>query len=170
MPKLHLTTDAIHSRGNIDPRYTCDLDNSSPEFKWELNWDEAENPVSQSFAGFALMIDDPDALGGVFTHWVIYQIPPQIRHLPAGIPPQEALPNGIRQGLNSFGKLGYAGPCPPLRDRPHQYRFRLYAIRHFPEIPHRATRVQILQAIEPEILAVTEIWGSYQRQSQKAAG
>jgi Raf kinase inhibitor-like YbhB/YbcL family protein len=108
-----ISTDAIDDRGIFDPRYTCDQDNSSPELRWQ--------DVPPGTAGFALIAEDLDAPSGIFAHWVIYNIPPELLHLPAGIPPQESLPNGIRQGLNSFGKLGYSGPCPPARDRAHRY-------------------------------------------------
>ena len=158
--KLDFITDAINEKGFFDPRYTCDFDNSSPELRWDGNL--------QGVAGYALIAEDPDAPGGLFTHWVVYHIPPSIHHLPAGIPAQEVLPNGIRQGVNSFRKLGYGGPCPPVGDSPHRYIFRLYALRIMPEIPNRSTREQVLEAISPYIIQSKELMGRYQRALQKA--
>lgn len=163
--RFEIMTDAVDQRGFFDPRYTCDIDNSSPELRWS-------DPQAQGVAGFALVMEDPDARGisepEPFSHWVVYQIPGNIRHLPAGIPPQETLPNGIRQGVNGFGKLGYAGPCPPIRHTAHRYVFRLFALSQHPEIPSRPSREELLHAIRPFIVAMTEYTGRYQRIVQKA--
>jgi Raf kinase inhibitor-like YbhB/YbcL family protein len=155
-----LSTDAIDSSGFFDGRYTCDFDNSSPELRWDQ--------IPEGVNSFALMVEDPDARSGSFTHWLIYNIPATLRHLPAGIPPQDTLPNGIRQGLNSFSKLGYAGPCPPLGDRPHRYVIRLYLLSQPPELASRAGRDEFLASIAPHIIGTTEIVGRYQRLAQRA--
>lgn len=156
---FELLTDAILDNGFFDPRYTCDIDNSSPELRWR---DPPEN-----VAGFALIAEDLDH-PKKFAHWSVFNIPETVRHLPAGIPPQELLPNGIRQGLNDWGKLGYSGPCPPLHDRAHLYIFRLYALRALPQIEHRPTRQELVAAISPDIVAVAEVRGRYQRMIQAA--
>lgn len=159
---ISISTDAIDDRGQLDPRYTCDFDNSSPELRWD--------GVGQGAAVFVVLAEDPDAPGGLFTHWAIYNIPGSLRHLPAGIPAQDSLPNGIKQGLNSFGKLGYAGPCPPVGDRDHRYVFRLYALSQAPELPSRAERAEILAAIAPYVLETAEIIGRYRRIAASRAG
>jgi Raf kinase inhibitor-like YbhB/YbcL family protein len=157
---MKLSTDAINSNGIFDPRYTCDLDNSSPELRWEN--------IPPGTAGYALIAEDRDAPQGIFTHWIIYNIPGDIHHLPAGIPPQELLPKGIRQGINSFGKLGYSGPCPPSGDRAHRYFFRLFALNQLPEIEHRVQREALLNVLKPYILATVDFVGLYQRVIQRA--
>jgi Raf kinase inhibitor-like YbhB/YbcL family protein len=157
---LKLSTDAIDEQGLFDSRYTCDLDNSSPELRWEN--------VPEDTTGFALIAEDLDASIPVFTHWVVYNIPGKVHHLPAGIPPQESLPNGIRQGINGLGKLGYAGPCPPIGDRIHRYRFRLYALNRLPEIPQRVQKEDLLRTIDPYLIATAEIIGKYRRVLQRA--
>lgn len=152
--KFTLSTDAILENGFFDPRYTCDIDNSSPELRWE-------NPPPGT-AGFALIAEDfthPQR----FVHWVIYNIPGVFTHLPTGIPPQEVLPNGIHQGLNGWGKLGYSGPCPPHQSDSHLYIFRLYALDQLPQVHTRPKREELLQTISPYILAAAEIRGKYQR-------
>lgn len=160
MPEFLLTTDSISENGNIDPRYTCDLDNSSPELHWEN--------IPPGTAGFALIAEDQDSPKGPFTHWLIYNISANIHHLPAGIPPQDSLPNGIRQGMNSFGKLGYGGPCPPPQDQAHRYVFRIIALNHLPSLPPRLQRDHLLRAIQPYILATATVTGLYQRTIQRA--
>ena len=155
-----ITTDALDAKGFFDPRYTGDFDNSSPELRWE-----GAPPETQSFV---LLVEDPDAPQGLFTHWVIYNIPAQIHHLPAGIPAQESLPNGIRQGINSYGKLGYSGPNPPLGSAPHRYFIRIFALLELAEIPSRATREQLLEIITPFVIDSGELMGRYVRAGQKA--
>lgn len=155
-----VATDAIGRDGTLDPRYTCDSDNSSPELRW--------NQTPSGIAGFALIAEDVDAPNGVFTHWIVYNIPASIHHLPAGIPPQDSLPNGIRQGINDFGRLGYSGPCPPIHDKPHRYYFRLLALSQLPELPRRIRRDELLNALSPYIMARSEIMAKYQRAIQRA--
>lgn len=161
---MKLNTDAIDEHGHIDPRYTCVLDNSSPELVW--------GELPEGTASLVLIADDPDAQDrhnpGPFVHWVVYNIPGEVNHLPAGIPPQDMLPNGIRQGLNSYGKLGYTGPCPPRGDRPHRYFFRLYALSGMPELPPRITAQQLLESIRPVTLGSVAIMGYFQRALERA--
>ena len=157
---MWMSTVAIQSNGQIDSRYTCDSDDSSPEIHWK-----GEPAGTQSFA---LLIDDPDAPYGVFTHWLIYNIPVQIHHLPAGIPSQEVMPNGICQGINSFGKLGYSGPCPPLGSAPHHYYFKLFALKKTPNIRSRIKKDELLREISSDVLATAEVVGTYQRRVMKA--
>ncbi|MBC7691454.1 MAG: YbhB/YbcL family Raf kinase inhibitor-like protein [Methylotenera sp.] len=154
---LRLTTDAIDEKGYIDPRYTCDIDNSSPELRWE--------DAPPETAGFAILAESMEISNdGGFAHWVVYHIPKDVHHLPTGIPPQDSLPNGIRQGLNGFRKLGYTGPCPPKTAKAMRYRFKIFALRELIEPPPvRATREQILALITPLSLETSEVIGQYQR-------
>jgi Raf kinase inhibitor-like YbhB/YbcL family protein len=158
---MRVVTDAIDTAtGLFDSRYTCDIDNSSPELRWD---DPPEGTVS-----FAVLAEDLDAGPEVFSHWVVYNLPASLRHLPAGIPPQDTLPNGIRQGVNSWGKLGYGGPCPPIGARAHRYRFRVFALGASPEVATRPNRVALLQAIEGKVLAEAQIEGLYRRALERA--
>lgn len=157
---ISISSDAIDERGLFDPRYTCDFDNSSPELRWD--------GVAAEAVSFVVIAEDPDATGGLFTHWLIYNISGSLRHLPPGIPPQDTLPNGIKQGLNGFGKLGYAGPCPPVGDREHRYVFRLYALKQVPEISSRSERDEVLKTIAPHVLETAEVIGRYRRAAQRA--
>ena len=164
--KFILNTDAIDGRGFLDPRYTCDADHSSPELRWEGEPESTES--------FALIMDDPDAPQGVFTHWLVYQIPRTLHHLPAGIPPQELLPNGVRQGVNDFERLGYGSPCPPRGASPHRYVFRLYALNllpHSPEIQRlsRCTREELWSIIQTHVLSEAKVVALYRESLRKTA-
>jgi Raf kinase inhibitor-like YbhB/YbcL family protein len=157
---FQLETDAIQDNGFFDPRYTCDIDNSSPELRWRN--------IPEGTAGLALIAEDIDHPKQT-SHWVVFNIPPTVLHLPAGIPPQELLPNGIRQGLNGWGKLGYAGPCPPQGNVIHRYRFQLLALSQLPDVKQRPTRDELLHAIQPFVISIAEIHGRYQRMLQIAS-
>lgn len=158
---MRLRTDAIDDRGFFDARYTCDLDNSSPELRWE--------DPPEGTAGFVILGEEiaEDPAAG-FSLWVVYSIPKDIAHLPAGIPPQDMLPNGIRQGVNGFNKLGYYGPCPPRGARVGQYAFRIYALREVPDLSNRLNRADLLARITPHVIETAEILGRYQRQIERA--
>jgi Raf kinase inhibitor-like YbhB/YbcL family protein len=114
-------------------------------------------------------MEDPDAPGGTFIHWIVYAIPPTIRHLPAGIPPQELLPNGIKQGLNTAKKLGYFGPCPPVGSSPHRYQLTLYALKHpLPEDLQRLPAAILRERIRQAAFEQTSLQGRYDRPAKKA--
>ncbi|MFN7684577.1 MAG: YbhB/YbcL family Raf kinase inhibitor-like protein [Oligoflexia bacterium] len=162
-PGFTLWTDAIDPASReIEARYTCDLDNSSPELRWE-------NPPADTHS-FALVLRDPDAPGGDYYHWLVYAIPAELRHLPAGIPAQEILPNGVRQGLNSHGRLGYFGPCPPLGDPAHRYLFELYALGGGIAIAGRKIAPHpLLAEIQKQALARAVCQGTYRRFAKRSA-
>ncbi|MEF8788378.1 MAG: YbhB/YbcL family Raf kinase inhibitor-like protein, partial [Planctomycetota bacterium] len=111
---LELISPAFRDGAEIPTRYTCDGDDVSPPLEISGVPDEA--------ASLALVVDDPDAPGRTFVHWVAWNIPPDTSELPEG-----KLPAG-REGTNSFGETGYGGPCPPEGDGPHTYRFKLHAL------------------------------------------
>ena len=94
----------------IPSKYTCDGQDISPP----LDWGE---PPQQTQA-FALIMDDPDAPGGIFTHWILFNLPADIHRLGEDIHAQEQLQNGALQGKNDFGRTGYSGPCPPRGPSP----------------------------------------------------
>lgn len=160
-PEFRLITDAVEGNGFFDPRYTCDINGSSPELRWF-------NPPP-STVEFALIAEDLSISPQSFVHWVIYRIPGALSHLPVGIPPQDLLPNGIRQGLNGSGKLGYTPPCPPHGQAAHHYVFRLYALNSLPDIPHRPRASALLEIIRPYVIGQAEAAGFYQRTVQQAS-
>jgi Raf kinase inhibitor-like YbhB/YbcL family protein len=152
---MRIFSPAFGNGEYIPIKYTCDGDNVSPPL---LFLDPPEGTMS-----FAVLVDDPDAPVGVFTHWIIYDIPGEFEGLPEDIPPVGELEYGIRQGLNDFGNVGYGGPCPPP-GRPHRYFFVLFAL-DVPKtgLPPGATKEEFLSAIDGHVIAHDELVGLYGR-------
>lgn len=149
-----LSSAAFPPGGVISRRYTCDGDNISPE----LNWIDAPQPARS----FALIMDDPDAPGGTFTHWVLYNLPGNARGLAENLPKMDGLDNGALQGRNDFDRTGYGGPCPP-RGTTHHYRFRLYALDTSLDLPAGAAKSQVLARIDGHVIGQAEVVGTYRR-------
>jgi Raf kinase inhibitor-like YbhB/YbcL family protein len=152
-PALELTSSSF-AGGEIAKKLTCDSGESSPELAWT-----APPARTQSFALIAVDRDSP--LGYSFVHWVLYDLPAQRRELPEGLPKQEQLPDGSRQGQNDFDKIGYAGPCPPAGE--HRYVFVLYALDSRLNLPAATTRKQVEKALRDHISARGELVGRYRR-------
>ncbi|HEY2385158.1 MAG TPA: YbhB/YbcL family Raf kinase inhibitor-like protein, partial [Terriglobia bacterium] len=115
---ITLSSDSL-AAGTIPKVLTCDGADQSPQLRWT-----APPPETKSLV---LTVTDPDAPSGTFTHWVLFNLPPTSSDIPAGIPTQNQLTDGSRQGRNDFGKIGYGGPCPP-RGTTHRYFFDLFAL------------------------------------------
>jgi Raf kinase inhibitor-like YbhB/YbcL family protein len=152
---FELKSVAFEEGGNIPKEYTCDGANISPPLGWG-------DPPEQT-KSFALLVEDPDAPGKTWVHWILFNIPPDIRQLSDNIPKQKTLAGNQRQGTNDFGKIGYGGPCPP-KGAPHRYFFRLYALDKMLDLKPGATKPELLKAMEGHILAKAELMGRYQRQ------
>jgi Raf kinase inhibitor-like YbhB/YbcL family protein len=152
MPRI--TSRAFADGADIPRQYTADGENISPPLSW------GEPPAGTE--SFALICEDPDAPSGLFVHWTAWNIEPDRRELEEGLP---ATPeSGIRQGVNSFGDLGYGGPSPP-RGVPHRYVFRLYALDSRLDLRSGATRAELDRAIEGHVLEESLLIGRYGRTS-----
>ena len=151
---LSLSSTGFKEGDKIPVKYTCDGEDISLPITW------GEPP--QKTQAFALIVDDPDAPGGVFTHWVVFNIPGNVRQLGEGVPAQERLQSGALQGKNDFGRIGYGGPCPP-RGPAHRYRFTVYALDKPLDLKPGASKKQLLDAMKGHILAQGELMGTYQR-------
>jgi len=116
----------------------------------------------QGTQSLALIVDDPDAPGGVFTHWVVFNILPDSRQLPEAIPTQAQLSSSALQGKNDFGRIGYGGPCPPP-GRPHRYCFTLYALDRALGLKAGVSKKQVVGAMQGHILTQGQLIGTYQR-------
>lgn len=149
---LSVTTSSFPANGEIPARFTCSGADVSPALTW--------NDPPASTTSFALVMSDPDAPGGTFVHWVIYDLPGSTRSLPEGIAqgPDAA---GGHQGINSFGKTGYNGPCPPP-GKAHRYFFRLWALDKTLSLP-QATAQQVESAAKGHIVARGEVVGRFHR-------
>ena len=151
---LTLKSPAFVHEGFIPKKHTCDGADVSPALQWS---GPPAGTVSLSHT-----MDDPDAPGRTWVHWVLYRIPAQARELPEGLLGELALKDGSRQGRNDFSRPGYGGPCPP-KGAPHRYFFKLYALDSAPDLPPGARKADLEKAMEGHILAQTQLMGRYQR-------
>jgi Raf kinase inhibitor-like YbhB/YbcL family protein len=113
---MTLRSAAFRSGAAIPPRFTCASVGKSPPLAW--------SGVPAGARELALLVEDPDAPGGTFVHWVLFHLPPGLHGFPAG-----SVPDAARQGVNSSGSAGWTPPCPPEGDPPHHYAFHLYALK-----------------------------------------
>lgn len=151
---FHLTSYAIQGGATFPTAYTCDGDNVSPPIGW--------SDLPEGTQSLVLILDDPDAPSGLFTHWLVYNIAPSVQQLGASQPSDETLENGAAQGVNSFGNMGYGGPCPP-RGEEHNYYFRLYALDNQPDLATGAGREAVFSAMRDHILGTAEMIARYSR-------
>ena len=152
--KIQLGSTAFGEGANIPKQYTEDGKNVSPSLRWS-------DPPKET-KSLALICDDPDAPRGTWVHWVIFNLPASQHELEEGVPPQEELHNGARQGKNDFGRIGYGGPAPP-RGKPHRYFFKLYALSTLLELAPGSTKDQLIAAMKGHVLAEGQHMGQYGR-------
>jgi Raf kinase inhibitor-like YbhB/YbcL family protein len=151
---MQLTSSAFQSGREIPSKYTCDGEDVSPLLRWQ-------DPPAGTKA-FALIADDPDAPGGTWVHWVIYDLPTETKDLTEGAAKTDVLASGAKQGVNDFRKVGYGGPCPPTAAA-HRYYFKLYALDAATGLKPRATKEQVLEAIKGHVIGEAELIGRYKR-------
>jgi Raf kinase inhibitor-like YbhB/YbcL family protein len=152
--KMQITSSAFTEGTMIPPKYTCDGQDISPPLEWK--------EVPAGTKSFALITDDPDAPMGTWVHWVAYNIPSNITKFDENVKPEKEFKNGMRQGNNSWPKIGYGGPCPPSGT--HRYYFKLYALDTMLDLKPGSTKAQVLQAMKGHILAEAQVMGKYKRQ------
>jgi Raf kinase inhibitor-like YbhB/YbcL family protein len=151
---IELTSSAFREGETIPRPYTGDGKDVSPPLQW------GEPP--DGTRSFALVVDDPDAPRGIWVHWVLFNLPADLRTLAEGVPAQPTLPNGARQGKNDFGKIGYGGPAPP-KGKPHRYFFKLFALDTALDLPAGATKDQLVKTMTGHILGEGQLMGKYAR-------
>ncbi|MBI1910427.1 MAG: YbhB/YbcL family Raf kinase inhibitor-like protein [Deltaproteobacteria bacterium] len=154
---LDLRSPDITNGDVIPKRFSCEGDDMSPELIWE-----GEPAGTKSYS---LIVEDPDAPGGMFTHWVVYDMPAQFHHLYRGMGNDIDLKDGFKQGSTDFGYSGYGGPCPPKGHGRHRYNFIIRAL-DIPSLglPDGATKSEVEMAMQGHVLAEAKITGIYQRQ------
>lgn len=148
-----LTSSAFGAGEMIPKQYTCDGKNVSPPLSW--------TDIPGGTKSLALICDDPDAPGGTWVHWVLFNFPVDAAGIPEQVPPVRSLENGARQGINDFRRIGYGGPCPP--GGTHRYYFKLYALDSFLESDSGITKNELLEIMDTHILAETELMGRFRR-------
>ena len=155
METFTLTSTSFEDGGMIPEHSTCDGTNQSPALQW------GGAPLNTQ--SFVLIVDDPDAPSGTFTHWLLFDIPKAVQALDAGQPLV-----GVA-GINDFQQPGSSGPCPPESDPAHSYRFTLYAL-DAPTLGlgQRATRREVEGAMQGHVIARAQLMGRYQRHARSA--
>jgi Raf kinase inhibitor-like YbhB/YbcL family protein len=148
MPDFELTSSAFDEGEPIPERYSCDGESTSPPLAW--------SSLPDGTRTLALIVHDPDAPSGDFTHWVAWSIDPQTGSLDEGVP-------APAQGANGRGETGYMGPCPPPGDGPHRYFHELFALDTELDLEPGAGREQLEDAIEGHVLGGAELVGTYER-------
>ncbi|GGU87182.1 hypothetical protein GCM10010260_20650 [Streptomyces filipinensis] len=148
--RLTLTSTAYGDDGTIPRRHTCDGADVSPPL--------ALASVPAGTASLALLLRDPDAPRGPFTHWLVWDIDPRTRRLSAG-----ERPRGATEGRNDFRKTGYGGPCPPHGDRPHHYVLTVYALDQRLSLAPDASPADLMRAVSGRMLAAGTLTGRYSR-------
>jgi Raf kinase inhibitor-like YbhB/YbcL family protein len=143
--KVKITSSAFQDGANIPSKFTCDGADTSPPLQIADIPSEAKS--------LALIVDDPDAPSGLFTHWLVWNIPRQTNAVGEG-----STPKGV-QGTNDFGKSGYGGPCPPSGT--HRYYFKILALDRELDLPFGAKRGQVDAAIKGHVVAQGELMGRY---------
>lgn len=153
---LTITSPAFSPDGPIPRAHTCDGADQSPPLVW--------NGVPEGTRQLALIVDDPDAPGRTFVHWVLYGLPPAATGLPGGVPRDGTLTKPVMalQGINDFRRTGWNGPCPPPGPA-HRYVFTLYALDAEIKLSPGATSAVLVMAMKEHILEQAPLTGHYGR-------
>jgi Raf kinase inhibitor-like YbhB/YbcL family protein len=153
---MNIYITSFEQGASIPVVHTCDGDDVSPLLRWDGEPKET--------ASFALIMEDPDAPDGTFTHWIVYNLPKDCHELEKTIPIKRHLDNKAIQGKNDFGKIGYRGPCPP-RGTEHRYFFRIFALRK--KLPPESinTGQEFYQSINGLVLDKAEYMGRYYKKT-----
>lgn len=159
-PRITLTSTVFAEGQLIPSEHTCDGKNQSPPLSW--------SNVPPDARSLVLLCDDPDASLKTWSHWVVFDLSPELPGLSAGIAAADSLKLGdrgsARQGKNDFGEVGYGGPCPPSGT--HRYFFRIYALDAKLNLQPGADRSQVLRAMEGHVIAEGSLVGKYARTSR----
>src|SRR5262249_6574786 len=143
--RMKITSSAFQHGGNIPSKFTCDGGNTSPPLEVA--------GVPSGAKTLVLIADDPDAPSGLFTHWLVWNIPSQTNSIAEG-----SAPKGVH-GTNDFGKSGYGAPCPPSGT--HRYYFRVFALDRELDLRSGAKRSELDAAMKGHVIAQGELVGRY---------
>jgi len=148
MNELKITSAAFENNSHIPSRYTCDGADINPPL--------IISGVPAKTKSLVLVVDDPDAPGGTWTHWTVWNINPETKKISS-----PSVLAGAVEGITSIGKSGYHGPCPPSGT--HRYFFKLYALDTKLNLPASASKPGLLNAMTNHTLAEAQLVGLYSR-------
>ena len=153
MRKLTVTSRSFQNEGMIPSKYTGDGEDVSPQISWQ--------GAPSGTESFAVICDDPDAPGGNWDHWILFNIPGDKEGLAENFRLSDSGLPGVKGGTNDFGKLDYGGPYPP--GGTHRYFFRVYALDARLNVPVGARKGDVLRAMKGHVLGEGQIMGRYSR-------
>jgi len=145
---MHITSPAFEDNSKIPDTYTCKGQDINPPLKFGNIPEETES--------FVLIMDDPDAPVGIWVHWIMWNIPAETTHIA-----ENSVPKGAAQGVNSWMKNSYGGPCPP--SGMHRYFFKLYALNTTLDLQKDAKKNDVERAMQGHILAEAQLIGLYSK-------
>ncbi len=151
---LEISSPAFKEGEYIPEVFSCRGREVSPPLNWQ--------GIPPRTVTLALTCTDPDAPAGIWTHWVIFNIPASLPGLEEHFPRRSLLPSGISQGMNDFREIGYRGPCPPP-GRPHRYSFKLFALDRKLDLPAAVGLTRLEEAMRGHILGEAELMGLFRR-------
>ncbi|NHN57586.1 MULTISPECIES: YbhB/YbcL family Raf kinase inhibitor-like protein [Halorussus] len=158
MSDASIRTSAFTHGESIPEKYTCEGEDVSPELTLA--------DVPEDAAALAVVVDDPDAPAGTFTHWLCWNLPADTVEIPEDVPALAEVPDlgCARQGENDFGDVGYRGPCPPEGDDPHEYRFTLHVLDEELGADAGAVRTAVQDELDAKTRAVDRFTGTFSRE------
>lgn len=145
---MNLTSSVFKNNEKIPAKYTCDGENINPPLVF--------SGVPENTKSLVLIVDDPDAPMGTWVHWIMWNIDPKAEKIK-----ENSTPHGAVEGMTSFNKTGYGGPCPP--SGAHHYHFKIYAIDTMLALPASADKLELEKEINGRILDQAELVGVYLR-------
>lgn len=145
---MKITSSAFENNQPIPKKYSCQGEDINPPLKFE--------EVSAQAKSLVLIMDDPDAPGGTWVHWVVYNINPKTTEIA-----ENSLPTEATVGQNSWPKNSYGGPCPPSGT--HRYFFKLYALNKALDLDSRANKSKVEDSIQDALIDQAELVGLYSK-------
>jgi hypothetical protein len=152
MKTIEITSEAFVNGARIPDEYTCKGANLSPPLSF--------GAFPEGTQSIVVICDDPDAPSGLFTHWILYNIPKSVTMIPKGVPKKPVLIDGSRHGTNSYGRMEYSGPCCPVGTT-HHYHFEIYALESLLALRAPVTRKDIGRAMEGHVLGKGMLTGLF---------
>lgn len=145
---MKIESPIFENNSSIPLKYTCDGEDVNPPLEI--------SEVLENTKSLVLIVDDPDAPGGTWVHWTVWNISPETEEVG-----ENSTPDGGEEGITDFGKPGYGGPCPPSGT--HRYFFKLFALDTILDIDSSSKVSDIEKAMEGHILDQAQLIGLYQR-------
>ncbi len=151
---LTVTSSAVKEGKSIPVENSGEGKDTAPDLSWSKAPARAKS--------IAITCEDPDAPGGTWFHWILFNLEPEATKLAAGTEKKASLPGGVGQGINDFGKVGYNGPMPP-KGSEHHYQFKVFALDTKLDLKPECNKTQFYQALSGHVIGRGKLTGLYKR-------